>query len=782
MATRLKSNRKIRIFLTILLLAALTAGNLAFFPEMARQAGEIREESAEETGDSSEPFELESRLPVNMDTIEILSRGCYVLYARSQRDGLKLENEETVCTRGDTGERSAAGNAGVFFPMEAADEKKQADAKAFVENRLLEWEGSFFANENYFEYYAETSNDLVQTNSPGLGKVASADTPQQEAADRGSSYCLRFSYDDAGNVSVDFIAGDGFFEREGQICTLADIVREYEEEQNLGRLLAGELGIPDSGTELAQTAGYAPIRDYTVYFAIPSYSDMDFLIYTDYADSIQEEYMVVSALPFAVNALILLLGMALLTRRRIWKDIPSYDHVGTLCSAEMGMFGLICSVSLFPVYASCLAFIEEEKLAGITELWPVRYTDLPLLIRGGALYLGIAGILLVIYLTFLCFRPLFSVGVEGYIRRYSLIYRLLRWIRKSWRGCFRSMKQKWQDFVWELHHLDFTEKSTKTILKVVLLNFAVLAVLVCFWFFGLTGLVIYSLALFWLLKRYYDRIFGDYQKLLAAMNRMAKGDLSEPEPEDMGIFDPLQEELTRIREGFRKAVDEETKSQRMKTDLISNVSHDLKTPLTAITTYVELLKKTDITQQERADYIDTLERKAFRLKVLIEDLFEVSKAQSANVTLDLVEVDLVNLVRQVAVEHREKLAEEGLELRWKVPDGKISLQLDAQKTYRVFENLFANLEKYAMPYSRVYVEIIETEGEVRTVIKNMSGTELNVPPEDLTERFVRGDASRNTEGSGLGLAIARSFTELQKGRFSVDVDGDLFKVTIIWRR
>ena len=230
----------------------------------------------------------------------------------------------------------------------------------------------------------------------------------------------------------------------------------------------------------------------------------------------------------------------------------------------------------------------------------------------------------------------------------------------------------------------------------------------------------------------------------------------------MGIFDPLQEELTRIRGGFRKAVDEETKSQRMKTDLISNVSHDLKTPLTAITTYVELLKKPDITPEERADYIDTLERKAFRLKVLIEDLFEVSKAQSANVSLDLMEVDLVNLIRQVAVEHREKLAEEGLELRWKVPEGKVSWSW-MPEDHRVFENLFVNLEKYAMPNSRVYVEIAETDDEVRTVIKNMSATELNVAPEELTERFVRGDASRNTEGSGLGLAIARSFTELQKG-------------------
>ena len=787
MATRLKSNRKIRIFLTILLLAALTAGNIAAFPGMLGQAEEIREQSGKEPVDSNVPVDIDLHLPVDMETIDVLYHGCYVLYARSQRDGLETINRETAFEQGRTGEEEAAGDVGLFFPAEAADSELQATAKAFVEEKLREWETNFFGEEN-FEYYAVASGDLVQTNSPGLGKVESdvrfrelghPSDPQQESAERDSSYCSRISFDDGGNATVEFLLGDSFFEEDGNICTLTDILTEYQKEQNLGHLLSQELGISDSGMELAGTVGYQPIRNYDVYFAIPSYSDRDFLVYVDPGS---EEYMVVSVLPFVIDVLVLLLGMALLTSRKIWKDIPSYDHAGMLCSAEMGIFGLICSVSLFPVYVACLTFFEQEGLREIAKLWPFHYVDLPEVIRGGALCLGIGGILLVIYLTLLCFRPMFSVGVVGYIRRYSWIYRLLVRIRKSWRGILRGMRQKWRDFVWELHHLDFTERSTKTILKVVLINFAVLVVLVCIWLFGLIGLVVYSLVLFWLLKRYYDRIFGDYQKLLAAMNRMAEGDLSEPKQEDMGIFDPLQEELTRIRGGFRKAVDEETKSQRMKTDLISNVSHDLKTPLTAITTYVELLKKPDITPEERADYIDTLERKAFRLKVLIEDLFEVSKAQSANVSLDLMEVDLVNLIRQVAVEHREKLAEEGLELRWKVPEGKVSLELDAQKTYRVFENLFVNLEKYAMPNSRVYVEIAETDDEVRTVIKNMSATELNVAPEELTERFVRGDASRNTEGSGLGLAIARSFTELQKGTFAVDVDGDLFKVTLVWKK
>ena len=148
-------------------------------------------------------------------------------------------------------------------------------------------------------------------------------------------------------------------------------------------------------------------------------------------------------------------------------------------------------------------------------------------------------------------------------------------------------------------------------------------------------------------------------------------------------------------------MDEEVKSQRMKTELITNVSHDLKTPLTAITTYVELLKKEDLTEEERKSYIETLEKKSLRLKVLIEDLFEVSKASTNNITLNLMDVDVVNLMKQVSIEHEDKFKAMGLTMRWKVPDKKVILKLDNQKTYRIFENLFVNIQKYAMPDSRV---------------------------------------------------------------------------------
>ena len=383
---------------------------------------------------------------------------------------------------------------------------------------------------------------------------------------------------------------------------------------------------------------------------------------------------------------------------------------------------------------------------------------------GGILWIVFA----VAFVSVVCIYPVFSVGLKEYIRQYSFIYQIFPWIRK-----------KWNQFTDEVNHIDFSDKTTKTILKIVVINFLVLAVLMCMWMFGIAGLIIYSFVLFYLLKKYYDRIRKDYNVLMRGVQRIAEGDLDTVITEDIGVFEPFKEQLTQIRTGFKKAVNEEVKSQRMKTELITNVSHDLKTPLTAITTYVELLKKEDITEEERKSYIETLEKKSLRLKVLIEDLFEVSKATTNNITLNL--VDVVNLMKQVSVEHADKFEQMGLQLRWNVPEEKIILKLDNQKTYRIFENLFVNIQKYAMPNSRVYIDVEKPEGNVTITMRNMSAVELNVRGDELTERFVRGDASRNTEGSGLGLAIARSFTEAQKGSLHISVDGDLFKVVILWK-
>ena len=269
----------------------------------------------------------------------------------------------------------------------------------------------------------------------------------------------------------------------------------------------------------------------------------------------------------------------------------------------------------------------------------------------------------------------------------------------------------------------------------------------------------------------------EYEMILHAIRTLSEDSFEEEIKEDAGVFEPMKEELCTLRKQVKKAVETEVRSERMKAELITNVSHDLKTPLTAITTYVELLKKEDITKEERISYIETLEKKAARMKVLIEDLFDLSKANSNDVTLDISNVDVINLMKQVVVEHNENYEKMGLQLIWNTPEDKVEVPLDNQKTYRIFENLFLNIEKYAMKNSRVYIDV-DMGKNLEIVIRNMSADPLHIPGEQLTERFVRGDQARNTEGSGLGLAIAKSFVEVQGGQFEVTVDGDLFKVSI----
>ena len=220
----------------------------------------------------------------------------------------------------------------------------------------------------------------------------------------------------------------------------------------------------------------------------------------------------------------------------------------------------------------------------------------------------------------------------------------------------------------------------------------------------------------------------------------------------------------------------------MKTELITNVSHDLKTPLTAIITYINLLKDPGVTEEQKQEYLSTLDKKAVRLKTLIEDLFEVSKATTNNITLNYANVDICNLIRQCYLEYEDRMEEQGLQFKFLFPEEKVTLQLDPQKTFRIFENLYTNIIKYALPSTRVYVIVKDSDEETEITVKNISRTELSVSPEELTERFVRGDHSRNTEGSGLGLAIARSFTEIQHGTLRILLDGDLFKAILTFRK
>ena len=375
-----------------------------------------------------------------------------------------------------------------------------------------------------------------------------------------------------------------------------------------------------------------------------------------------------------------------------------------------------------------------------------------------------------LYWGITCIRSVFVLGPIRYIKERTLCGRCCTWI---WRKCVV--------FVGKMTEIDWRSQDSKQILKLVGLNFIVLTIISCFWFLGIPALLVYSALLFWWLKKYYCDIQKKYAILLETVSKIADGDLNVEIEEDLGIFEPVKEELSVIQDGFKNAVDKEVKSQRMKTELITNVSHDLKTPLTAIITYVNLLKQEGVTEEDREKYIDILEQKSMRLKVLIEDLFDISKATSKSMPLILVEVDLVNLIKQVRLELYDRIEASGIEFRWNLPEDKVALMLDSQKTYRIFENLLVNITKYAMPGTRAYVDM--TVGDwVSVTFKNISANEITVSPQELMERFVRGDEARNTDGSGLGMAIAKSFTEVQGGEMAVEIEADLFRVTVKWRK
>lgn len=240
----------------------------------------------------------------------------------------------------------------------------------------------------------------------------------------------------------------------------------------------------------------------------------------------------------------------------------------------------------------------------------------------------------------------------------------------------------------------------------------------------------------------------------------------------------LAEAVNSIGDGIDKAVSTSMKDERMKADLITNVSHDIKTPLTSIINYVDLLKRANIEDETARGYIDILEQKSLRLKALTNDLVEISKISSGNITLELVNLNMVEMINQVTGEFDERFKEKSLIPILNLPKEDVVIHADGQALYRILENLYINIYKYALRGTRVYIDLATNENKALLTIRNISAEPVNLDSAMLTERFIRGDISRGTEGSGLGLSIAKSLAEAQNGRLDLSLDGDLFKVVV----
>lgn len=573
---------------------------------------------------------------------------------------------------------------------------------------------------------------------------STADSGEVLTENNMSSYELgmKVTYDEYGNPDVRILAGDYKSE---QSVAMREIINEYDDSdwevesynEEKGDWETIRLEKPKNRTFLyAMTA--SNLMDYIGNYEYMGYGETDFM----------RNVVLILTLVVAVAAW-LLPALPFWYPKEFWILRAPFEVVLCVFFAMMNILG------------NNLWWISERAggSADIIDflIWTIVFT--------------------VTFWAATCLRQVYTMGVGRYMKERMLCVRYWQYIRRGWK-CIVSKVRNWISHCYHfIDRIDLSRKSDRTIFKIVAVNFIVLALICTMWLGGIFALIIYSAVVFWLLRKYFSDLQEKYAALLRITGEIARGNLDVEIREDLGIFSPFIQEIQKIQTGFKKAVDEEVKSQRMKTDLITNVSHDLKTPLTAIITYVNLLKDEKDAEKQK-DYIGILERKSMRLKALIEDLFEISKANSKNVTLNIVDVDVVNLFKQVKLEMDDKIAESDLDFRCIYPEEKVAASLDSQKTYRVFENLLVNIIKYAMPHTRVYIEITKEEGEAVVRMKNVSAAELDFNSDEITERFVRGDASRNTEGSGLGLAIAKSFVELQKGKFKIETEADLFKVEV----
>ena len=433
--------------------------------------------------------------------------------------------------------------------------------------------------------------------------------------------------------------------------------------------------------------------------------------------------------------------------RKIKAEIK-WAFLGTvLCLAYIGM-------AFLDVYTMTGELQTALQMLGIpyAELVPVVLQFIGMMLTGLFTAMGIFEI-----------KYMLTSGFCRYWKEDSLIGSICRSIKRH---------------IGRLSEVDLSDRLDSTLGKYVLIQTVVTGLIACFWSFGIVLALIYGVVLFLYIRKKLKKVQKDYQVLLKEAHQLADGRFDEELTQDVGIFNALGDELKNVRIGFEKAVSEEMKSQNMKTELISNVSHDLKTPLTGIKNYAELLGQDNVSGQDKQVYLENLQHYIDRLNNLIEDLFEVSKVNSGNIELNPVELNVVALIQQAQAETEDLLKQKNLTVILDAPENGIVQALDGDKTYRIFENLFTNIAKYTLPGTRVYVSATAQPEYTEIVFKNISEAQMNFTPEEIVERFVRGDKSRHESGSGIGLAIVKSFTEVQNGTFSIEIDGDLFKAVV----
>ena len=418
---------------------------------------------------------------------------------------------------------------------------------------------------------------------------------------------------------------------------------------------------------------------------------------------------------------------------------------------------ILCFVYLIIVIGRTPFDEEEIHFHVIDKL----YNDLNIVLIGCLTAMWIAMIVEVFRDMYMFFTvPIFIIGL-------LLILSLVKHIKNRTLFQHTLLYQLFKKLFILLKHV-FDSGSTGVKIVLLIIGYP-LVVAATFFMFPITMGIAAWLAM---------RKVKSFNRIKEGVEQIKNGDLHHRiEVDGKGEFNQLAENINRITDGLKKAVDSEIKSERLKTELITNVSHDIRTPLTSIITYVDLLKLENDPKMIE-EYVDVLDQKSKRLKLLTDDLFEAAKASSGSIPVQLERIDIVSLLTQGIGEMDEKIEASSLDFKLAHPTEKVYVKADGKLLWRSIENLFSNIFKYALPTSRVYIGVEDVGNEILVTFKNISAYELNISVDELMERFKRGDESRSSQGSGLGLSIAESLIHIQNGKFLVQVDGDLFKVMI----
>lgn len=552
---------------------------------------------------------------------------------------------------------------------------------------------------------------------------------------------LMISFDENGKARVE----DLLKEHDTRSIDLKDAIFDT--------LLLNDLSLDKSELKLNPDV----IDGYTVEIAARYPYDHSYANFEESASGYNFPSVIASAIFSALGIALITFIFILIYPYEVTKEISPFKYIKNIKVIFLLAFYALCIILLFYGFMLYDYYLVEEFIRRF--IWG----DGSIILTSAVYILAFMFTGLIGAMMGFSFKTPFIIGLGTYLKENTFI------------GTFLKL---YHHILTALASLDLSINRDKKLLSFLGINIAIMALIYImpysFFFF-----IIYALALFFYVRSKLIKTQSDFAIVKSKLNELSIGNFNVP-LEDVGIFTSLNETIQNIKTGFKKAVDDELRSQNMKNELISNVSHDLKTPLTCIKNYLTLLEDENLDEKTRKEYLNEIKRYTERLNRLVLDIFDVSKANTGNIELNVQTIDLKALIDQSVEENYDDLLSKNLMVIKKYPE-EAKIALDPDKTYRIFDNLLNNIAKYALANSRVYIDLKSEDDTYICTIKNISEVEMNFTSEEVTERFFRGDKSRSKTGSGIGLAIVKSFIEAQGGKFTIEIDGDLFKTTLYFK-